>query len=131
SKLKTFDIVAVTREQLEHWTGKTEWTAEEKLSEKFFERLRAVTGCDAVMFCRLTRYRPYMPIAVGWNLKLVDGTRKQVVWAVDGALKQVPDVRPEAVARATSLLNDVQYPPLQTIRAIAHLLALRLSDENE
>ena len=46
--------------------------------------------------------------------------------AVDRALQQAPDVRADKVAQATLLANDDQYPPLSTIRAIAHLLAVDL-----
>jgi hypothetical protein len=48
--------------------------------------------------------------------------------AVNRALQQTPDVRADRVAQATVLANDDQYPPLSTIRAIAHLLAGYLDD---
>ena len=48
--------------------------------------------------------------------------------AVNRALQQTPDVRADKVAQATLLANDGQYPPLATIRAIAHLLAVNLDD---
>lgn len=45
--------------------------------------------------------------------------------ALATALQRVATVRPEAVDRAAGLIGDVQYPPLTTIRALAHLLAVR------
>ena len=48
--------------------------------------------------------------------------------AVNRALQQAPDVRADKVAQATLLANDDQYPPLSTIKAIAHLLAVDLNN---
>ncbi len=50
--------------------------------------------------------------------------------AVNSALQQAPDIRPEAVQRATEQVADVQYPPLSTIKAISNLLALRASQND-
>lgn len=49
--------------------------------------------------------------------------------AVNRALQQSPDVRADQVAHATQLIGDERYPPLSTIRAIAHLLAINLGKE--
>jgi hypothetical protein len=60
-----------------------------------------------------------------------DSTSFQGTDAVNGALQQTPDVRPEAVSQARALINDAQYPPLSTIRTISQLLAGNLNeDEN-
>jgi hypothetical protein len=82
-KANVFEVIVVSREQLRGLTGRTEWTAKDKLPLEFFERLRAATGCDAVMFCQLVHYRPYTPIAVGWDIKLVDSRKPQILWAID------------------------------------------------
>ena len=46
---------------------------------------------------------------------------------INRALQQAPDIRPEAVQQASEQVADVQYPPLKTIQAISHLLAMKLS----
>lgn len=46
--------------------------------------------------------------------------------AVNQALQQTPASRPEAVAKAETLVADVKYPPAETIEAIANLLAMKL-----
>lgn len=46
--------------------------------------------------------------------------------ALEQALQTAPAVRPEMVARARQLISDVKYPPDETIRQIATLLALSL-----
>lgn len=82
-KANAFEIVVLSREELRGLTGRTEWTAKDELPLEFFERLRATTGCDAVMFCQLVHYRPHTPIAVGWDIKLVDSRKPQILWAID------------------------------------------------
>jgi len=42
------------------------------------------------------------------------------------ALRETPEVRPEAVARAQHLIGDVRYPPDETLQSIARLLAIQL-----
>jgi hypothetical protein len=46
--------------------------------------------------------------------------------ALDQALRATPVARPEAVARARELIGDVKYPPADTIKGIAALLALKV-----
>jgi hypothetical protein len=50
--------------------------------------------------------------------------------AVNSALQQTPDVRPEAVSRARALITDAQYPPQSMIHDISRLLAANLK-QNE
>jgi hypothetical protein len=76
------DLVVVTRDELWDLTGRREWTVADALPQDFFERLRRATGCDAVVFCDLTYFRAYPPLAVGWRMQLVD-VEKRILWAVD------------------------------------------------
>ena len=41
------------------------------------------------------------------------------------------DVRPDMVARGKQLLENVEYPPLETVGRIAHLLGGAISDSNQ
>ena len=82
-KTKKFEVVAVSPETLRNRTGCQAWTGTEVLPQDFFESLRRVYGCDAVLFCELTAFRGYAPLAVGWRLKLVDAHTRQTLWAVD------------------------------------------------
>ncbi len=82
-RLNTFEVIRVTPEQLRHLTGRSEWSASEKLPLDFLSSLKNEIGVDGILFCRLTRYHPYPPMAIGWNLKLVDATDGQVWWAAD------------------------------------------------
>ncbi|MGA1238500.1 MAG: hypothetical protein ACO34E_16750, partial [Limisphaerales bacterium] len=56
-----FELVQVSPEQCRQWTGKTSWLT----TDVFFERIHQVTACDEVLFCQLTRYRAYPPVAMG------------------------------------------------------------------
>jgi hypothetical protein len=47
------------------------------------------------------------------------------------ALAATPDIRTAVVARAKSLLEDVNYPPMETIQKIGQLLAVHFSDSTE
>jgi hypothetical protein len=78
-----FEVIPVSTEQCRQWTGRGTWSGQETLPRDFFERLREMTGCDAVLFCQLTRYRPYPPVAVGWRTQLVGIGPLRVWWAVD------------------------------------------------
>jgi hypothetical protein len=51
--------------------------------------------------------------------------------ALDGALKSVPDVRPEAVARARILINDPNYPSADTVKQLSGFLAGKLLSGNQ
>lgn len=99
SQMGRFELVYPTPEQLRQWTGKMSWTAEETLPRNLFSILQRQTGCDGVLFCRLTAYRPYPPLTIGWNLKLVDSAKGEVVWAAE----EVFDAGNPAVANSARL----------------------------
>jgi hypothetical protein len=89
-KTKRFEVFAVSRDQMREWTAeaKTTWRADEPLPMDFFDKLQKETGSDAVMFCQITRYNPYPPLAVGWKMVLAaqGATSNSValtLWQVD------------------------------------------------
>jgi hypothetical protein len=92
-KSKHFEVIPVTREEMKQWTGEIGWRSDQQLPPDLLKRVSEMTGCDAVMFCQLTRYQPYQPLAVGWKFTLVDthnvGTvapgdfRARILWSVD------------------------------------------------
>jgi hypothetical protein len=95
-KAKRFEMIVVTPEQLQNWTGQRVWRADEQLPPDFFDRLREETGCQGVLFDQLTRYQPYQPVAVGWKLTLVSNKEHQIYWAAD----EVFDAGDDGVANA-------------------------------
>jgi hypothetical protein len=78
-----FEVVPVSAAQLQAWTGSESWRVDETLPADLFSRVRQQTACDAVLFCDLSTYHPYPPLAVGWHLSLVDGETQAALWTVD------------------------------------------------
>ena len=96
ARVNHFELVPVTPEQLERWTGRSAWSGEEKLPQDFFDKLRAAAGVDGVLLSRLTQYRAYEPLVIGWRIKLLDAQKPRILWAVD----EVFDARQAEVANA-------------------------------
>ncbi len=96
SKAKRFELILVTPEQLQNWTGQRVWRADEQLPPDFFDRIREETGCQGVFFNQLTRYQPYQPVAVGWKMTLVYNKDRDIHWMAD----EVFDAGDESVANS-------------------------------
>jgi len=105
NKRGLFELVVVTPEQLMQWTGKSRWSAAEKLPAQLLERLREDLGCDAVLFARLSQYKPYPPLAMGWNLQLVLMDHSRIYWAAD----EVFDMSERAVAASAQQYGRRQF----------------------
>ncbi len=56
-------------------------------------------------------------------------TSFQQTEVLNGAMADVPNVRPEAVARAQQLIHDRSYPSTQVIHDIGRLLVEALQDQ--
>lgn len=82
-KTKKFEVIAVTPSQLRTWTGRSSWRAEDPLPPEFLKVLQRELECDAVLFSRVTQYRAYPPITVGFSFKLAEVTTANFVWATD------------------------------------------------
>ena len=82
-KTGKFEVVTADPEALRSCTGRSSWTGTEIMPSDFFGNLKQIYGCDAVLFCELTEFRPTPPLAVGWRLKLVDAGTGQIIWATD------------------------------------------------
>lgn len=82
-KAGKFEVVEADPETLRSCSGKLSWTGQEELPVDFFSNLQHVYGCDGVLFCELTVFRPSPPIAIGWRLKLVDAQKEKILWAAD------------------------------------------------
>jgi hypothetical protein len=82
-KTKHFEVVPISRDALWRLTGRADWTGEDVLPANILDALKKESGCDAVLFCELTAFRAYPPLAVGWRLKLVDARGRKTLWAGD------------------------------------------------
>jgi hypothetical protein len=63
------------------------------------------------------------PVARRGEAKAGDHATFDHTAAVERALKDQPEARPEAVARGESVIGSPQYPPLEGIERISRLLA--------
>ena len=82
-KTKKFEVVSADAALLKERTGRADWAGEEILPPEVFALLRENSGCDAVLFARLTVFRAYPPLAIGWRLRLVDAQTGKTIWAAD------------------------------------------------
>lgn len=82
-KTKKFEVVSSDSVFLKNRTSRADWAGEETLPPEFFSLLHDSSGCDAVLFARLTAFRAYPPLAVGWRLRLVDVQTRRTIWAAD------------------------------------------------
>ncbi|HTR42763.1 MAG TPA: hypothetical protein VMH87_14215 [Pseudomonadales bacterium] len=83
TKVGRFEVIAITPQQLRTCTGQLSWNGTETLPPDFFSNLRNVYGCDGVLFCDLTTFRPNDPLAVGWRFKLTDAATGKIIWSAD------------------------------------------------
>jgi hypothetical protein len=82
-KTKKFEIVSSDAQVLKNRINRAEFAGEEALPPELFALLRQSSACDAVLFARLTIFRPYPPLTVGWRLRLVDAQTRRTIWAAD------------------------------------------------
>lgn len=83
-RTELFEVVTIEPAELRQLTGRGTWSTTDELPGDFFEKVREELGCDGVLFTRLTAYRPYTPMSIGWNVKLVaTHDDRQTVWSAD------------------------------------------------
>jgi hypothetical protein len=113
-RAEKFEVVSVHPEDLRVSSGRAAWTGAEPLPKEFFDSLRREYGCDAVLFCELTVYHPYAPLAIGWRLKLADARTRKIIWAADEVFETG---QPEAFWKAWQFwLNDDQLAAQESVR---------------
>jgi len=107
-KTKKIEAVEVAPDELWRLTGRTRWTGGEILPADFLDALKQECGCEAVLFCQLTEFRAYPPLAVGWRLKLVDVRTQKTIWAGD---EYFDAGKPEVLAAARHYQQNDQRQP--------------------
>lgn len=112
-----FEVVLVTPERLSALTGLRELAMEREIPTNSLVRLREAFACEAVLFSRVTQYRPYPPPSVGWRMKLVDCTTQAAIWAVDEVLDS-GETAVQNAARRYETGRSPASPALVDTRAI-------------
>jgi hypothetical protein len=105
-KAAKFEVVVADPETLRSCTGRLGWTGEETLPADFFDNLKRVYGCDAVLFCEITTFRPNAPLAIGWRLKLAEAKTGKILWATD----EIFDAGNKSVAKEAEEFEKLQQP---------------------
>lgn len=106
-----FEVVLVTPERLSGLTGQRELAMEHEIPTNSLTRLKEAFACEAVLFTRVTQYRPYPPPAVGWRMKLVDCSTQAAIWAAD----EVFDSGEAAVQNAARRYEAVRSPAVPAL----------------
>ena len=110
SKLNAFEVVSVSRAEMETLMGRRELSSVEPVSVDFFRKVRDVYGAEGVMFIDLTSYSPYRPVSMGVRCKLVDVQAGRIHWASD-ALYDAGNEKTAAAARAYGIaLGRENFP---------------------
>jgi hypothetical protein len=103
-KTKKFEVIPSGSEMLRSLTGRPGWTGAEVLPRDFFDSLQRAYGCDAVLFCQLTTFQAYAPLAIGWRMKLVDVHSQKIIWAAD----EIFDASEPSVAKGAEQFQKQQ-----------------------
>lgn len=113
SKRGLFEIVPVSRAQMESLFGERQFSSTEVLPADALKRLQESCGVDGVLFTDLTHFSPYRPVSMGVRTKLVAADTGQIRWAFD----YVFDAGNSAVAEAAKrfqITNSNEHQPLTT-----------------
>ncbi|MCE2827610.1 MAG: hypothetical protein LW626_11085 [Verrucomicrobium sp.] len=82
-KTHRFEVVRATREELRRGFGKDAFSAGESLPPDLLTRIQSAHSADGVMFVQISSYRPYPPVAIGWELRLVTADQGRTLWSFD------------------------------------------------
>lgn len=82
TKAARFELVFVKPAQMQLWTGKDRWDDFDQLPAGLLKTIEEKTGCDGVLFTRLSQFKAYPPMVIGWRMKLV-ANDADILWAVD------------------------------------------------
>lgn len=82
-QVKRFEVVRAGPGLLRNRFGGWNWCGTEALPPDFLGWLGRTCGADAVLFCQLTEFHAYAPLAIGWRLKLVDVRTGEILWSTD------------------------------------------------
>ena len=110
TKKALFEVVRVSRSELETLFGRRQVDSTETLPADALTRLRKQFGVEGVLFTDLTHFSPYRPVAMGVRTKLVDVATGKIRWAFDYVFDAGNTSVAEAAKRYQLLYNDPRQP---------------------
>lgn len=91
-----FEVVALDRETVSDWSGRTQWSSTEAIPSALRERIQSTYEPDAILLCDLTRLESYQPLEIGLRCKLFQWSDGEFLWGVDGVWTRDPEGNIEA-----------------------------------
>ena len=82
-KTHRFEVIKATPEELRRGFGKDAFSAGEPLPADLLTRIQSAHSADGVIFAQLASYRPFPPVAIGWELRLVTADQGGTLWSID------------------------------------------------
>ncbi len=116
TKTARFEAYFVRPQQLRLWSGKQQWDDFDELPSAFLKMIAEHTGCDGVLFTRVTNFKAYPPIMIGWRMRL-ESNDSGVLWAAD----EIFDAAEQGVANSARRYNRARTrnnPVLEDSRSI-------------
>ena len=110
TKKALFEVVRVSRSELETLFGRRQVDSTETLPADALPRLRKQFGVEGVLFTDLTHFSPYRPVAMGVRTKLVDVATGKIRWAFDYVFDAGNTSIAEAAKRYQLLYSDPRQP---------------------
>lgn len=110
AKKTVFEVVPVSRRQMEGLIGLREVSSVDKIPGDLFKKLKEHYGVEGVMFTDVTHYSPYRPVAVGVRSKLVDIETGRIHWASDVLFDSSNSGVAEAARRYQRVLGRDNFP---------------------
>jgi hypothetical protein len=110
AKKTVFEVVPVTRREMEGMVGLREISSVGKIPGDLFRKLKDQFGVEGVMLTDVTHYSPYRPVALGVRSKLVDIETGRIHWASDALFDSSNAGVAEAARRYQKVLGRDNFP---------------------
>lgn len=109
-KTARFEVVQVTREEIQRRFHQPEFSSAAVLPRGFLEELGRVYGAEAVLFVDLTLYQPYPPLALGYRAKLATIQDVRLIWSFDEVVSAANPAVVNGVQRANRKDGNARVP---------------------
>jgi len=82
-KVGAFRPVFLTPDQVEIWTGRSQWRSSEPLPEDLLQTFQKAGQVQGLLFCEMTAYDPFQDYQLGLRCHLVDVRDGSTIWQMD------------------------------------------------
>ncbi|OIO58620.1 MAG: hypothetical protein COZ46_06120 [Verrucomicrobia bacterium CG_4_10_14_3_um_filter_43_23] len=110
NKQNLFEVVYISRDDLEYLFKQRQFNSAEALPANFFKVIQQTYATNGVIFLDLTHYQPYRPISIGVRSKLVDISNGSILWAFDTVFDSGNPHVASAARQFQMNYNKASYP---------------------